>query len=630
MILKRFFKWASIAFITLLVVTAILLFALDFGFLRGTIEERVRQATGLDLSIDDSLYIGFGSELVVQAQELHLVNTQWAEGESFVQIGQLNAVLNPWSLWKGHVVIKRMVLGDVDASLLQNTSGQADWQPFSTVGLELAFEGRLGTGEAFSGTDLSVRASGTELGRMFDIPGEVRLPGGPFTLNSRVQLDGARLKIGQLIINAGVFDFKLDAELPWPVDGSEGRFSLHTGGINISHVLPEPAWLTLFSGDYAISASGNWADGRISIQQGSFRMEKLQAQLGQGSIRGDFSFDSRPEVPVFDLSITTSALNLKPIQIDPAGADKSEDRGSARVTRLIPKLTFPMEALTRAEGHFAMFADRVYLQGVTLKNSALKGEVRNGGLKINKLSTDGYAGRLLATLALRPRGGGNAKLKMTVKSNGLVLDFTNQSEEEKQALPAFDIDIKLDGTGKSLREAAGALNGKITIASAGGRMSNVRGENTSTRLLAKLVSAISTGAARADEIYISCFAAALDARDGVLLLKPGIALQSDRLYLYAGGKIDLGSEKIDVNLHAETRNAIDLSVSELLSPYIKLSGTLANPSVALDPQGTLLSGSVAYLSGGLSVLAKKALDQLGGTEDPCNDILKTAAKDKNP
>ena len=80
-------------------------------------------------------------------------------------------------------------------------------------------------------------------------------------------------------------------------------------------------------------------------------------------------------------------------------------------------------------------------------------------------------------------------------------------------------------------------------------------------------------------------------------------------------------EKIDVNFRTETRKAVDISASELFSPYVKLSGTLAKPSVALDAQGTLLSGGAAYLTGGLSILAKKALDQLGSTQDPCTDIL---------
>ena len=90
--------------------------------------------------------------------------------------------------------------------------------------------------------------------------------------------------------------------------------------------------------------------------------------------------------------------------------------------------------------------------------------------------------------------------------------------------------------------------------------------------------------------------------------------------------VNLDSEKIDVNFRSETRKAVDISASELFSPYVKLSGTLAKPSVALDTKGTLLSGGAAYLSGGLSILAKKALDQLGGTKDPCAEYLEKAEK----
>ena len=110
----------------------------------------------------------------------------------------------------------------------------------------------------------------------------------------------------------------------------------------------------------------------------------------------------------------------------------------------------------------------------------------------------------------------------------------------------------------------------------------------------------------------------------MLRLDPGIALQSDKLNIFARGSVDLGSEKLDVNLRTQTRKAVDISISEVFSPYVKLSGTLAKPSVTIDPKGTLLSGGAAYLSGGLSILAKKALDQLGGTKDPCADFLSQA------
>ncbi len=76
-----------------------------------------------------------------------------------------------------------------------------------------------------------------------------------------------------------------------------------------------------------------------------------------------------------------------------------------------------------------------------------------------------------------------------------------------------------------------------------------------------------------------------------------------------------------MRFRTETRKTARLSAGELVSPFVKLSGTLSDPSISLDAKGTLLSGGAAYLSGGLSILAKKALDSLVTSKDPCSEHL---------
>jgi uncharacterized protein involved in outer membrane biogenesis len=542
--------------------------------------------------------------------------------------------------------------------------------------------GALGQGESLAGSDLSVEASGTDLGRLFEIPGEARLPDGPYSVSFRIGLEEDRLRIGQLAASAGQSNFKLDADLPWPLDMSRGQFSLQASGANITRILPELAGLDLDSEDYEIIAAGGWGDGQIFIAQGHarigdsslsaqgkldlppnlsatdfqiemhspdlsrlgtvdgvrwgtiplhlnssftgtatrFLMEQFQAQLGDSSVQGDFMIDFEPDVPLFDMTFTSSSLNLKRFQVAPeeeTEAEEPADKGA----RFIPDLAFPLEALTRAEGKFTIIAERVILRKITLQESTLSGDLRNGALHIEEMATDGYQGRLVSSFDLEPEADGTARLSASVHSEELILNMTGQSDQDKQALPAFNINIDLEARGAGLRQAAGALNGTIRIDSPGGRVKNIRSKSEKAMFLAELVSTISPSASRQEVINISCIAAAVDVRDGMVLLDPGIALQSDKLNVFAAGKINLDSENVDVSFRTETRKAVNISASELVSPYVKLSGTLSKPSIALDAKGTLLSGGAAYLSGGLSILAKKALDQLGGTRDPCAEYL---------
>jgi len=54
-----------------------------------------------------------------------------------------------------------------------------------------------------------------------------------------------------------------------------------------------------------------------------------------------------------------------------------------------------------------------------------------------------------------------------------------------------------------------------------------------------------------------------------------------------------------------------------VTPFVKLTGTLASPGVGLDKKGALL----AVGTGGLSVLAKAATDRAAGELDKCAEVL---------
>ena len=541
--------------------------------------------------------------------------------------------------------------------------------------------GQLGKGESMAGSKLALEASGSDLGSKFELPDEMSLPDGPFTLQANIGLEENHLSISQAVLGAGDFSFKLDADLPWPLDMTQGGFDLNTSGPDINSILTEFAGITLDPNSFAVQAAGDWHDGKISVGQGNvrigesamivkgtldlppnlsgtdmnvginspdlsqlgtidgarwgtlpfemntsftgsrtrFQMEQFLAQLGESSISGDFSMDFEPETPQFDLKLTSDSLDLRPFLVDPDEEGSEESPG--KDDRLIPGLVFPTDAMSWYEGRFAVTADRILLETMTLQNTAIEGELREGALNIREIGTDGYQGRLLADLKLVPLVSGGAQLTTSVRSEGLILNLSKQTEDDRKALPAFDIDIKLSGNGQSLREAAAAFQGNINIISDGGQVRNVRSESAAGLFLSEIVSAISPSESRQEVINISCFAAGIGVTEGVLSLDPGIALQSDKLNIFATGKLNLATEKIDVNFRTETRKAVSLSTSELVSPYVKLSGTLSAPSVALDPKGTLLSGGAAYLSGGLSILAKKALDQLGTSESPCADQL---------
>jgi len=90
----------------------------------------------------------------------------------------------------------------------------------------------------------------------------------------------------------------------------------------------------------------------------------------------------------------------------------------------------------------------------------------------------------------------------------------------------------------------------------------------------------------------------------------------------AKGKVDLKTEKMNINFNATPNNALKISASELINPYILVGGTLGKPEVGLDPGKVLLHGGAAIGTAGISVLAKGLLDRVGTAIPLCEDMQK--------
>lgn len=562
----------------------------------------------------------------------------------------------------------------------------------ATVGTDrFQVKGTLGSNSGLAGTRLTIEANGQNAGRFLPPDRGFRLPDGPYRLNSNLGAQDGRITLSETVFESGPLTARGSADFPWPLNSKRGDFDLVVSSPDITAVLARVGDIELRSNPWDLRAKGNWRDGQIqfdtaqlkagqstlnvqgtldlppnlsatrlelnvyspdlmalgkfSAPQGQpveldlksafngtntrFTMSRLDGRLGDSPFSGDLSVDFEPAVPDFILELGSTSLDLRPFLGEAPASDGARDNDGA-AKPVIPDLEFPFETLSSVQGEFEIRAGQLRLKNRNLGDVVLRGTLRNGALDVSELSTAGYRGRLTAALKLSPLAQGQGRLDASIRSEGLVFNLANQTAAEKDLLPAFDIEISMRGDGKGLRQVAAGMNGKLRMGSEGGRVPNAKAESASGLLLAEVLSTISPSAARQDHIQISCFAASADIRNGLVTLDPGVAIQSEKLNVFMTGKINLADEKLDAYLRTETRKAIDLSASELVSPYVKLSGTLSRPSLKIDTKGTLLSGGAAYLSGGLSILAKKALDQFGGTSNPCDGYLGEKAAGKNP
>ncbi len=87
------------------------------------------------------------------------------------------------------------------------------------------------------------------------------------------------------------------------------------------------------------------------------------------------------------------------------------------------------------------------------------------------------------------------------------------------------------------------------------------------------------------------------------------------------GTVNLATEALDFSFRVKQREGIGISLAGVGNPYIKLGGTLASPALALDKKRGFLTGAVAALTGGLSILAQGVWDRYLSRDDYCQAVI---------
>jgi hypothetical protein len=132
---------------------------------------------------------------------------------------------------------------------------------------------------------------------------------------------------------------------------------------------------------------------------------------------------------------------------------------------------------------------------------------------------------------------------------------------------------------------------------------------------------------------IECVVLAVKIDDGHAAGAPNSFFGTDKIRLTLKSSLDLKTEAIDININMRPRKGLKVSSGELFNPFVKVTGTLAAPRLAVDEAGVLVSGGTAVATGGLSILAAMAWDRMSRSSDPCKRAAeqgKEALSDRFP
>jgi len=369
----------------------------------------------------------------------------------------------------------------------------------------------------------------------------------------------------------------------------------------------------------------------VSAEADTFQLSTFDLTLGQSDISGTAAFQpasESQEVPAITAELSSTLLDLRPLQaLLAAEPDEQEQAPEPEDGRLIPDIPVPMDELRMVNGDVLLTVDRVLLNNTTLADIEFNGSIQDGALLIERFALAGEAGsELSGSLQLIPTESG-AEFSLTADGDNMIVGLPAKTEEDRQLLPRYEVDSRLEASGLTVREMAASSRGYLRLVAAEGRVDLGPITALMGDFVGEVFDTLNPFAKKETDSLVQCMAVLVEVNDGVIAGKPAVVLQTDKLNITGVGRVDLSSEKLRAKFNTQARKGIGIGLSDLVSPLTEVGGTLASPVLQINTSGAIVEGGAAVATGGLSFLAKKTRDRLFSAKNPCRKAIAEADQD---
>ena len=255
---------------------------------------------------------------------------------------------------------------------------------------------------------------------------------------------------------------------------------------------------------------------------------------------------------------------------------------------------------------------------------SLKGtaNLKNGVLTLNPFSAMAGGGQLEGQASVNANG--NA---ITLDLNGkniVVQDFMKSLQPSDKSTFGFlsggktNLYAKLNTNGGSYQQLVENLDGQILFVVGESKLQAGAMKYLKGNFISQLLSALQLKA-KDPTMSLKCAVLRADMKDGMANFPKGIVFDSKKMMVVGDGKVNLKNDKIDIAIKPFNGNLTDTNIAQALSSLIKISGTVMNPSIAIDTT-SVVKNVVGVAVTGPAFLGSQLL--LDADPAPCYTALK--------
>ncbi len=491
-------------------------------------------------------------------------------------------------------------------------------------GVRLKVEGQIADVKAMQGIELALGVQGGELSEVLRLAGvqQAALPPllGPFTVAAQLRQEGKQFALSAVDVQLGTAELAT-VRMSGAIKDITGSLA---PALQVQVDCANPATLAKLAGT-EIALKGPVAlSGKISGSKTQWSMAELVAKAGASDLKGNLQLHvaDHPRISG-QLSSTTLDVNefLPASTAAAPEAAKTTNKTPADKGRLFSADPLPLAALRTMDADIKAQVGKLVLPGRQLSDVNLSLQLKNGNLDLSPLRF-GLAGGLFDGGVNFDAGAKTPTLGLQINGRGFELGQLQANGPIAGGRSDLKVDVK--SRGDSVRALMAAANGETWVSVGEGRLQNKALNWAAGDFIFQVLGAINPFAKSEDHTAMSCAAVRFVLNDGLASAEDGIALRTDKVDVIGSGTVNLRDEALDLGIRPRARGGVGLSITTPLAGLVRVSGTLAKPSMGIDAVGTLKTAAsigAGVATGGLSTLGELLVDKVVADSDPCRTAL---------
>ena len=359
---------------------------------------------------------------------------------------------------------------------------------------------------------------------------------------------------------------------------------------------------------------------RVTDGKNMIKFSGLDMKLDKSDLKGNVEIYLRKKKPYIAASLDSSLLDLSPFM--PKKSSKNVIGG-----KVFSSSTLPFASLNKIDADLNINAYRIKTRRDNFDKVHLKLALKNGRLSSEKLKATLAGGSIDGKLNIDASRPGKTWVNGLINVYGLQPSRLSNLHNDISGAPT-DMNIRVNGTGKSIAEIMGNMNGKIFVKVGKGTIKSDKFKILDSEIISNAVNTLLPLPPDKPGRELICAVMNLEIKDGQAATNKGIALSTERMDVVGSGLVNLKDETLNIGVKPRGKNGFGVGAGSL-ADLVRIVGPLSNPHIQPDGVAAFkkgLSVGAAVFTGGMSLIAQGIYGAFTIDNDPCGTAIKSTVK----